>query len=106
MKKLLVLFIGLICLTSCSNPKNSSEKEESQEKKVENKGNCSDANDFASSIFIGNMKMQMIYGTSGRCEERPDGSFVITFEHNPSYFGENDFAVRVGYDGKEYYIKE
>jgi hypothetical protein len=96
-----ITFVLLALFNSCTEKKNA-ESTEKVEEKVK-KGNCGDAKSWVSDRVITNMKMEMIYGRYPDCEERPDGSFIITFNPNPSYLGQSSMTFRIGFDGKDYY---
>ena len=112
MKKVIIslgiIFFVLVSLSSCGNKTDKNNEANDSSNVEENSGTCEGAEEFANTL---DTRIPACF-KADNCEKREDGTFVVHLtSHCPDdmvndgrgSFGERE--VRVGFDGKEYYVK-
>jgi hypothetical protein len=112
MKKMImsfgIMFFLLVSLPSCGNKNDKNNEVNDSSNVEEDSGNCEGAQEFANTL---DTRIPNCF-KADNCEKREDGTFVV---HLTSHCGEDmvndgrgsfgEREVRVGFDGKEYYVK-
>lgn len=101
-------FFASIMLISCNNSGEKSNSSSNPEQVKENSGDCLGAQRFANTL---DTRLPSCF-KADNCEKRNDGTFVVHLTSNCGQDMVNDGRgsrgereVRIGFDGKEYYVK-